>query len=190
MCGLRRLRGIPGHAGPPVSRDHGLVLSCDFVLFRVPFCLSCHRPSAMVAFLEVLLSFATSVRESTCDGVPTRPSMFRPQCFAHSRRVTPHCTLRVYFAPLPRTRFLFRGFPQQPADATFARRTLLSFTSHAACRLQGLHPIVDPLYLPKFYLLQTLDPLLSFLLLRVFLYAPCQRLHVSSTLDLLAYLSL
>lgn len=40
-------------------------------------------------------------------GLPT----FRPQCFAHSRRLPPPQTLQAYFIPLPRPGFHFRGFP-------------------------------------------------------------------------------
>jgi hypothetical protein len=42
--------------------------------------------------------------------------MFRPQCFSHSRRFAPPCTLQTCFILLPRPRFHLRGFPQQPAE--------------------------------------------------------------------------
>jgi hypothetical protein len=89
--------------------------------------------------------------------------MFRPQCFSHSRRFAPSCTSWVCFAPLPRSRFLFRGFPRQSADQTFAwpyppvvniAVRCLAFRVLSNCR--------SVVSVPRGCLSRTLDPLLSF----------------------------
>jgi hypothetical protein len=41
--------------------------------------------------------------------------MFRPQRFARSRRLTPRCTLQIYFTLLPRPGFSLRGSSPDPA---------------------------------------------------------------------------
>jgi hypothetical protein len=91
---------------------------------------------------------------------------------------------------------LFRGFPRQPAalarhqcvpscrcrrpPATGLPRPL----RFATARLQGLDPAADPLRHAGFLRLQTPDPLLSLLLLRVLLRSPRERLHAPSARDL------
>ena len=83
--------------------------------------LPARRPQTMSAFLGVSFSFAARMQGvHSSVGFP-RPPMFRPQRFSHSRRLTPPCNSWICFAPLPRPRFLFRGFPQQPAGPTFIR---------------------------------------------------------------------
>ena len=144
---VRRLCGIPGHAvlrSLAITKCPSLEL---FVLFRVPSCFHL-LPFANDRRLPWGFSLlrSISVEVHLVASFPHSP-MCRPQCFSHSRRFAPSCTLWVCSAPLPRARFLFRGFPRQSADQTFACRTLLSLTSRCDVSPSGFCPIVDPLCL-------------------------------------------
>lgn len=54
-------------------------------------------------------------RESTKQRASHARLTFRPQCFSHSRRVSPLDALQAYFILQPRPGFHFRGFPRYPA---------------------------------------------------------------------------
>ena len=136
---------------PPISCDYGLFLSCAFRPLQssiLPFLPPYHTT---VAFLGVSLSFAISVLGVYLPMGFPHPPMFRPQCFAHSRRFPPPYTLRICFVPLPRPRFLFRGFPQQPAGQAFARTYPPVVDAASDISPSGFCPITDPFYLHQFY---------------------------------------
>jgi hypothetical protein len=55
--------------------------------------------------------------------------LFHPQCFSHSRRLTPLHTLRAYFIPQPRPGFTLQGFSPPPSrPASSATRPLMSIS--------------------------------------------------------------
>jgi len=76
------------------------------------------RPPAATA--ELLPGFRSPSRhpprESTYRQASQFLPTFRPQCFAHSRRLTPPCTLRACFIPQPRPRFTLQGFSPVPSQ--------------------------------------------------------------------------
>jgi hypothetical protein len=60
-----------------------------------------------------------------------RSTVFRPQRFSRSRRLTPQITLRAYFISLPRAGFTFQGFSLPPSGTTSsAARALMTFPVH------------------------------------------------------------
>jgi hypothetical protein len=110
---------------PPLSIDRGLFLSCAFRSLRVPSCVqlpSLTNDDRLSWGFLLLRECSAGVHLAM--GLPF-PSMFRPQCFSHSRRITPPCTLWAYCIPLPRSRFLFRDFPRHPVEQTFVWPYLL-----------------------------------------------------------------
>ena len=94
--------------------------------------------------LGFLFSFAISVLGVHLPMGFPHPPTFRPQCFAHSRRFPPPHTLRVCFVPLPRPRFIFRGFPRQPAGRAFTRAYPLVVDAACGISPSGFCPIADP----------------------------------------------
>jgi hypothetical protein len=52
---------------------------------------------------------------------PTAHLTFRPQCFSHSRRLTPPLTSWAYFIPQPRPGLTLQGFSPLPSRRAFQR---------------------------------------------------------------------
>jgi hypothetical protein len=84
--------------------------------------------------LGFLFSFATIVqRVHSTAGFPVLPT-FRPQCFSHSRRLTPPCTLWACFIPLPRPRLTLQGFsPTLSRPDSSPARSLMTFCDSLLC---------------------------------------------------------
>lgn len=135
--------------------------------------------------------------ESTNNELSTARLTFRPQCFSHSRRLTPPGNLQAYFILLPRTGFAFQGFSPLPSCAASSTATPFMTLSNALLlselprtvqiplpRLQGLVPNSDPLPPTGGLALPMPRSPLKFSLLRVFLRAPWRHLRASSTHDL------
>jgi hypothetical protein len=99
--------------------------------FRVRSCLSPARhPEASNASSRVLFPLRDqSTMESTNAGLP-HPTTFHPQCFSHSRRVTPPPALWASFIPQPRPGFALQGLSPLPSR-------LISSTSHTLMPLPG-----------------------------------------------------
>ena len=98
--------------------------------------------------------------------------MFRPQCFSHSRRLTPPAPCEFVSPHYHVQDFSSGVFPDnQPAKLSPAR-TLLSLTLQAAPRLQGLVQLPIRYTCVSFNLRWPRSPL-EFMLPRVFLNAPC-----------------
>jgi len=133
------------------SSSHVLVSSSEYVTATTcPMQASCSSH-------EVSLPIATSTcRVHSLTGHPTR-SMFRPQCFSHSRRFTPRLALRAYFIPLPRPGFPLQGLSLLPSQCNSSLHCpLLPLTTFASDRvaptvqlrppqLQGFNPGNSPL---------------------------------------------
>jgi len=126
---------------------------------------------------------------------PGSPTL-RPQCFAHSRRLVPHCTLWACFIPLPRPGFPFRGLSPLPSRiVSSTTRPLLALATFSSSRvaptvqfqppaLQGLDPDSDPSRQTGGLVLLTVRSPLKFSLSRAFLQLPWGSLHIPSTHDL------
>lgn len=122
---------------------------------------------------------------------------FRPQCFAHPRRLSPFCTLLACFILLPRPGFAFQGLSPLPcciaSSATYPLLALAAFASSRVAptvqlqlpALQGLDPDSDPSRQTGGLVLLTVRSPLKFSLLRAFLQPPWGSLHNPSALDLL-----
>jgi hypothetical protein len=121
---------------------------------------------------------------------------FRPQCFAHSRRLSPLCTLWACFIPLPRPGFAFQGLSPLPSRAASSTtRPLLALATFPSSQvaltvqfqspaLQGLDPDNDPSRQTGGLVLLTVRSPLKFSLPRAFLQLPWGSLHTPSTHDL------
>jgi hypothetical protein len=129
------LRGLSRDAVPRINellRVHPLLSFCPLQSHGPPYRPDCSRSRDTSP--GVSLSFATSTEESTPlswpISVPHRSS-FRPQRSSRSRRLTPPRPPAVCFTREPRPRFLFRGFPRQPADRLSPIRSLLTLPRFA-----------------------------------------------------------
>lgn len=107
------LHGVPGADRLPISliSETSSLELCSSLEFS--FVLPARYPQIVSASPGVSSSFATSVGGvHYMMGFPG-PTTFRPQHFSCSRRFPPPRTSWACFVPLPRPRFLFRGFPRQ-----------------------------------------------------------------------------
>jgi len=97
---------------PPFACGPGFILSWASPLLQSTSLLCTCQLSADNQHLPwgYQPSFATSVCGVHLATDFPHLFMFRPQCFSHSRRVTPPQTLWAYFIPLPRPRFTLQGF--------------------------------------------------------------------------------
>jgi len=136
-------------------------------------------------------------QESTNNRLSTACLMLRPQCFSHSRRLTPLRDLQAYFILLPRAGFAFQGFSPLPSCTASSTVIPLMMLSNALLlpelpqtvqiplpHLQGFVPSSDPLPPTGGLVLPMLRSPLKFSLLRAFLRAPWRHLRASSTHDL------
>jgi hypothetical protein len=98
-----------------------------------------HLRAAVLPRVSAL--FAASPTVSTWRGSSPTPTMFRPQVFSTSRRVTPPPAARAYCIPQPRPGFSpFRGFSRSTAAPT-RRRFVPPCRCHpSAHRRTGCHP--------------------------------------------------
>jgi hypothetical protein len=131
---------VPRSLARPGSSSRRLCLS-----FRVLSCLSPARHLAVSStFHGVSLPFATLICEvHSPTSFPLSPT-FRPQCFSHSRRLTPSHTLWAYFIPLPRPGFALQGLSPLPSRlASSTSRALMVFTRFSSQQVTPLVP--DPL---------------------------------------------
>ena len=145
-------------------------------------CWTC-TPRGRAPSMGFVSSFATSIpRVHLPTGVPCL-SMFRPQRFSRSRRLSPLDTSRVCFIPQPRPRFTPQGVPptvsrtdSSPARAllTFSPRACIGRTRCASSRSSPPGPCSDCRSVVTdelFKLAGTRSPL-EFSLLQVFFRAP------------------
>ena len=89
--------------------------------------------------LGFLFLFATLACEVHRQRTSHCSSLFRPQRFSRSRRLTPSQTLWAYFIPLPHPGFALQGFAPPPSQfvssTTCALLPLSSFSYHRASSL-------------------------------------------------------
>jgi hypothetical protein len=139
---------------PPYPLESGFILSCAWHSLQStrPFQTRLTPFRAPATFPEVFFLFATLVqRIHSSMNIPS-PSMFRPQCFSHSRRLAPLCTLRAYFISLPRPGFTFQGVSPLPSRfASSTIRPLLALATFSSSRVAPTVQIQQPV-------LQGFDP--------------------------------
>jgi hypothetical protein len=135
---------------PPLPCEIGFILSLALPPLQSTTPLqTCPIAQALSStFHGVSLLIATSTREvHHSASIPVSP-LFRPQCFSHSRRLTPSRILRIYFTPLPRPGFSLQGFPPLPSRcASSTPRPLMSLTTLSYRRPKPTAP--DPAASPS-----------------------------------------
>ena len=183
----------PPHLSVAGSSSRGLTPSSEFQPHR-----PARRAHAASTFLGVSsLHRDASARSPLAGRVPALPT-FRPQCFAHSRRLAPPDTLPACFIRLPRPRFALQGFSPAISRTSsslavsllpLATLTCVRVASHApgpAASTSGLCSDHRSVACAGLLSQPRPDPLLRFLLPEGFLRAPWNRFHGSSAHDLAA----
>mgnify|MGYP003572542748 CR=1 FL=1 len=117
-----RLRGIPCHAVPRSLSNTGLSSLALFLLFRVPSCLSCHRPQTLAAFLGVLFllrDIGAGVHISI--GVPM-PTYVPPSVFFALSTIYSSLHFAGLFRPTTAYEISLQGFPPTISRLDFRPR--------------------------------------------------------------------
>jgi len=136
--------------------DVRCILSCASFSFRVPSSSQPHERSRVRApplgFASLMTTSTRGVHNSP--GIP-RPTMFRPQRFARSRRLTPPRALRACFIALPCPGFSLQGLlpPSEPHHLVGGRypravgvaRLPVTRRQRTSRRPQGLALVQSPL---------------------------------------------
>jgi hypothetical protein len=202
---FRLVSAVLTHDRPPVLLRVGFILSFASRLFKVrgqtgpvdtPIRANPDNNTNMPP-----MGFRSQSRHTHQESTNNRPSTacltFHPQCFSHSRRLTPPGNVQAYFILLPLTGFAFQGFSPLPSCTVSSTATPLMTLSNALLlpelprtvqiplpRLQGLVPNSDPLPPTGGLVLPTPRSPLKFSLLRACLRTPWRHLRASSAHDL------